>query len=80
MDERDILNALSDMIATEQSVREQLLSGEVDESSARADLASLGTWLDQCWDLLRQRRSPAGSGQHPDTAGRPPDGDENYSG
>jgi hypothetical protein len=57
MDEREILNAIADMIATERSVRSQLRDGEVDESSARAELDSLGSFLDQCWDLLRQRRA-----------------------
>jgi len=59
VDERDILNAISDMIATEHSVRHQLRNGEVDESSVRDELASLQTFLDQCWDLLRQWQARA---------------------
>ena len=59
MDDRDILNAISDMIATEHSVRLQLDRGEVAESPAREDLASLETCLDQCWDLLHRRRARA---------------------
>lgn len=68
MDEREILNAIGDLIATERSVRLRLRSGEVDESPARADLAALGSLLDQCWDLLRQRQARAGYARDPDAA------------
>jgi hypothetical protein len=35
--------------------------------------------LDQCWDLLRQRRALRETGQDPDQAGvRPPDQVEGY--
>ncbi|HEX8934083.1 MAG TPA: DUF2630 family protein, partial [Pseudonocardiaceae bacterium] len=32
----------------------------------RAQLTSLEQQLDQCWDLLRQRRARAAAGQDPD--------------
>jgi hypothetical protein len=42
-------------------------------------LRSLEVALDQCWDLLRQRRARIEFGKSPDSAGvRPPDVVEDY--
>ncbi len=45
----------------------------------RARLEAVGVELDQCWDLLRQRRALREFGQDPDrAAARPPNIVENY--
>lgn len=81
MDDREILNAVSDMIAAEHAVRLDLQSGAVDEMTARATLSSLEASLDQCWDLLRQRRARVEFRQDPDAANvRSPEVVENYWG
>jgi hypothetical protein len=54
---------------------EQGTSGDSD----RQRLAEVQVELDQCWDLLRQRRALRGAGQDPDMAQvRPPQVVENY--
>jgi hypothetical protein len=45
----------------------------------RKRLAAIEVELDQCWDLLRQRRAKREFGDNPDEASvRPPDIVENY--
>lgn len=49
------------------------------EDSDRKRLAKIEVELDQCWDLLRQRRAFRETGQDPDQAHvRPPDVVEKY--
>ncbi len=49
------------------------------EDKERARLAHLKVELDQCWDLLRQRRALREFGEDPDKAKvRPPEIVENY--
>lgn len=52
--------------------------GELGPEDSRR-LSTVRTELDQCWDLLRQRRARRGAGQDPDTAeARPPEVVERY--
>jgi len=52
--------------------------GDIDDG-ARARLETLRIELDQCWDLLRQRRALREFGEDPDKAKvRPPGIVENY--
>jgi len=54
-------------------------AGSTDADAAR--LKSIQVELDQCWDLLRQRRARREFGQNPEAAHvRPPDVVENYEG
>jgi hypothetical protein len=54
---------------------EKMTLGDAD----RRKLANLQIELDQCWDLLRQRRALRETGQNPDDAHvRPPEIVENY--
>lgn len=55
--DRRILDRIGDMVAAEKELREQIAAGSTDSDMARAQLAALETELDQCWDLLRQRRA-----------------------
>ena len=53
MDETDILSRIHSLVEEEHQLRE---AGEhTDEQRAR--IGKLETDLDQCWDLLRQRRA-----------------------
>jgi hypothetical protein len=52
---------------------------ELDTADEQARLAEVEANLDQCWDLLRQRRARRGAGEDPDMAEpRPVDVVENY--
>ena len=68
MDEQNILGSISDMIAKEHEIRQQLVSGKLREADAHEQLSALEVSLDQCWDLLRQRRARREFSQDPDQA------------
>ena len=64
MDEKDILSRISDLVDEEHKLRE---SGEHTEEQ-RSRITALEAQLDQCWDLLRQRRAKRQYGEDPDEA------------
>ncbi|EMY35440.1 hypothetical protein D477_004389 [Arthrobacter crystallopoietes BAB-32] len=67
MDE-EIHRRIEDLIRQEQQLRE-IGAEDTDQAGARAaDLARLEEQLDQCWDLLRQRRAKRKAGDDPDEA------------
>ncbi|WP_415975296.1 DUF2630 family protein [Rhodococcus sp. 077-4] len=68
MNEHDIHTKIQQLIATEHKLRTETQSGEIDPDTEKAQLASLEHALDQCWDLLRQRRARIDAGKDPDTA------------
>ena len=72
MDDAALLAHINDLVAEEQKLVE---TPEHDP----ARLTKLEVTLDQCWDLLRQRRARREFGQDPDTAStRDPNTVENY--
>lgn len=79
--DRDILDQVNQLVAEEKELRDKLQHHEIDESEEHTRLRSLEVQLDQCWDLLRQRRALRQTGQDPDQAGvRPGDQVEGYLG
>ncbi|WP_441251721.1 DUF2630 family protein [Kitasatospora sp. McL0602] len=64
----DILSAISAKVDAEKQLRERIASGQADAEQAQRDLAALEVELDQCWDLLRQRRARTEYGDNPDAA------------
>ena len=64
MNDRDILRQIDELLAEEHALRNK---GGLNESE-RARLQSLEVALDQCWDLLRQRRGKREFGQDPGEA------------
>ncbi|MER6538186.1 DUF2630 family protein [Streptomyces sp. 900105755] len=66
--EREILGHITEMINQEKDLRDRLARKEIDEPTEHARLARLETELDQCWDLLRQRRARIEAGQDPGAA------------
>jgi hypothetical protein len=69
------------LVADEKSLREQLQRGEITTSEERDRLRGLEVELDQCWDLLRQRRALRETGGDPRGAHvRPADQVEDYLG
>jgi hypothetical protein len=79
--DRDILEQVNELVAEEKLLRSQLQHREIDETEEHARLRALEVQLDQCWDLLRQRRALRETGQDPDqAAARPGDQVEGYLG
>jgi hypothetical protein len=56
------------LIQTEHELRDQLASGRLSSEQERERLRSAEEALDQCWDLLRQRRARREFGENPDSA------------
>ncbi|MBW0016416.1 MAG: DUF2630 family protein [Mycobacterium sp.] len=79
--DRDTLAHIRDLVAEEKALRAELLRGDITESEEHDRLRRLEVELDQCWDLLRQRRALRETGGDPrEAAVRPPDQVEGYTG
>lgn len=77
--DRDILTEVNQLVAEEQELREKVQHHAIDETEEHRRLRAVEVQLDQCWDLLRQRRALRETGQDPDQAQlRPPDQVEGY--
>ena len=75
----DALSHINELVAEEKALREQLQHGEISESEEHKRLRQLEIQLDQCWDLLRQRRALRETGGDPgDAAVRPANEVEGY--
>jgi hypothetical protein len=68
MNDTDIMARISELIDTEHELRGQLSRGELSSEQERERLRSAEEALDQCWDLLRQRRAKRQYGESPDDA------------
>jgi uncharacterized protein DUF2630 len=68
MDDKEILAHIDDLIRTEHELRGKLAAGEISGQEEHERLASAEAALDQCWDLLRQRRARREFGQNPEEA------------
>ena len=68
VEERDLLGRIRELVDAEHTLRKQLGRGELTTDEEQAQLIALEQQLDQCWDLLRQRRARAAAGQDPDEA------------
>jgi hypothetical protein len=77
--DNDTLARIHDLVAQERELRERLAHREFDPSEEHDRLRSIEIELDQCWDLLRQRRALRETGGDPrEAAVRPPDEVEGY--
>ncbi|MET7434045.1 DUF2630 family protein [Streptomyces flaveolus] len=63
-----ILHRITEMADEERRLRDSLTAGGVDRAAERDRLGSLERELDQCRDLLRQRRARVGFGEDADEA------------
>ena len=68
MDEKEILGHIDELIKTEHELRAKLAAGDLSTDEEHAQLRSAEVALDQCWDLLRQRRARREFGENPDEA------------
>lgn len=72
MDDKEIMAQIGNLIETEHTLRGQLARGELSTEQERERLRSAEEALDQCWDLLRQRRARRDAGENPDSAAARP--------
>ncbi len=72
MDDKEILARITGLIDTEHELRTQLAEGTLSSEQERERLRSAEEALDQCWDLLRQRRARRDAGENPDGAAARP--------
>jgi hypothetical protein len=75
MDDKEIMAHINELIETEHKLRRQLAAGELTGPQEREQLRSAEEALDQCWDLLRQRRARREFGENPDEAAARPAGE-----
>ncbi|MGW3815688.1 DUF2630 family protein [Streptomyces sp. NPDC005046] len=68
MDQEQILTRITAMVDDERRLRDALATGQIDGATEQARLGQLERDLDQCWDLLRQRRAKSEFGENPDEA------------
>jgi len=78
MDDAQIHSAIEQLVAVEHELWQRESDGRASVAD-RARLQQVKVSLDQCWDLLRQRRALRGAGDDPDVAiARPPEVVERY--
>jgi len=78
MEDPQIHGAIDRMVAEEQELWQREAAGQATDAD-RQRLASLRVSLDQCWDLLRQRRARREAGRDREGAElRPPEVVERY--
>ena len=68
MDDKQILQRISEMVDEEHGLRSRVQAGEIGTDEEHARLRDLEVALDQCWDLLRRRRAAREVGSDPDSA------------
>jgi uncharacterized membrane protein len=73
MDDRQLLGRIGDLVEEEHALERQATSEGLDEEQ-QVRLRHLEVQLDQCWDLLRQRRARRDAGLDPEDAQVRPEG------
>jgi hypothetical protein len=78
MDDTEVIAKINSLVEEEHALTRDL-EGRSSTPDDKARLRELEVALDQCWDLLRQRRARREFGEDPSTAEvRPPDVVEQY--
>ena len=78
MDDTNIHGSIEQLVAEEHELWERESTGNATDAD-RHRLEEVKVSLDQCWDLLRQRRAKRAAGQDPDAAqARPAEVVEHY--
>lgn len=65
MDDKEILGNIDQLIKTERELRTRLAAGQLTSEEEHEQLRATEEQLDQCWDLLRQRRARREFGEDP---------------
>ena len=67
MEDQDVLRRIDDLADEEHALFQKEADGKATDAD-RERLRELQVTLDQCWDLLHQRRARRGAGMDPDDA------------
>ena len=67
MDDQQVIARINEIAHEEHELWEREGRGEI-TAAEQERLQGLGVTLDQCWDLLHQRRARRAAGQDPDQA------------
>jgi hypothetical protein len=67
MEDQNVIESINELAHEEHQLFERESRGEATESE-RERLQRVQVMLDQCWDLLHQRRARRAAGQDPDQA------------
>jgi hypothetical protein len=67
MDDQDVIDQINDLAKEEHALFTKESNGSASEQD-RERLGRLQVTLDQCWDLLHQRRARRAAGMDPDQA------------
>ena len=65
MDDQQVIERINEIAHEEHQLWEREGRGEITDAE-RERLRELAVTLDQCWDLLHQRRARRSAGQNPD--------------
>ena len=68
MDDTEVLQRINALVDEEHRLREHASGGQPLTEGDERRLRDLEVGLDQCWDLLRQRRARRDAGLDPDDA------------
>lgn len=78
MDNQEIQERIQQLVERERELRESG-NGGAEAAEVQAELRKTEESLDQCWDLLRQRRAKQEMGENPDdVSARPVEQVETY--
>ena len=67
MDDRELLHTIEKLVNEEHKLLQEAEEGQLDDAE-HARMHEIEVRLDQCWDLLRQRRARKEFGLNPDEA------------
>jgi hypothetical protein len=73
MDDSQVMDRIGALVEEEHTLERQASGDGLDERQ-QARLHEVEVQLDQCWDLLRQRRARRNAGQDPEAAQVRPEG------
>jgi hypothetical protein len=74
MNDQDVIKQIGALVDEEHALERDLGQDNADPDAANARLRDIEVALDQCWDLLRQRRARRSRGENPDEAEVRPEG------
>jgi len=67
MEDRNVLDRINELVEEEHRLEREAVGEGLDDAK-RERLRAIEVQLDQCWDLMRQRRARREFGQDPDQA------------
>ncbi len=68
MNDEEVIKRIGSLVEEEHALERSLASATSTDPEADQRLSELEVALDQCWDLLRQRRARRATGDNPDEA------------